>query len=123
MFKYFFALACVLGGLAVVIGAFAAHGLKQVLDEYALGIIATGVQYQFFHSLLLALVAFIMKSYKSRCLTFIASLLVIGIVLFAGSLYALALTPYTWFGPVTPLGGLCFIIAWFSLAWFGVKKL
>jgi uncharacterized membrane protein YgdD (TMEM256/DUF423 family) len=113
-------LAILLGGvsalLAVLFGAFGAHGLKSRLTEDMLGIYQTGVQYHFYHSLgliLIGLVAWHMPG--SPRLRWAAWIMLAGILLFSGSLYALALTNAGWLGMITPFGGLAFIGAWLLL--------
>jgi uncharacterized membrane protein YgdD (TMEM256/DUF423 family) len=109
----------VLAMVAVVIGAFAAHGLKAIIEPTAIEIIKTGVFYQFIHSLAILIITGLAMS-KPFCqvqylLWRSANLMVIGCLLFSGSLYGLALTQVSWFGPLTPMGGLAFIIAWLLL--------
>jgi uncharacterized membrane protein YgdD (TMEM256/DUF423 family) len=113
-------LAILLGGvsalLAVLFGAFGAHGLKSRLTEDMLGIYQTGVQYHFYHSLgliLIGLVAWHMPGLPQ--LRWAAWIMLAGILLFSGSLYALALTNAGWLGMITPFGGLAFIGAWLLL--------
>ena len=98
--------------LAVILGAFAAHGLKNQLSEQLLAVFQTGVQYQMYHSLGLILLVLTAQFMPSAQLVWSAGFMSAGIVLFSGSLYLLAITGIKWFGPVTPIGGLCFIIAW-----------
>jgi uncharacterized membrane protein YgdD (TMEM256/DUF423 family) len=100
---------------AVILGAFAAHALKGSLSEQSLNVFQTGVQYQFYHSLALLLLAVIYRQSPQPMLLWSAGFMLAGILLFSGSLYLLALTQQKWFGPVTPLGGLCFIVAWLLL--------
>ncbi|KJR29211.1 hypothetical protein BOO91_09755 [Vibrio navarrensis] len=101
---------------AVALGAFAAHGLKSSLAPYLLEVFETGVTYQFWHTLAIALCALLLRSTlpsKAQNYFFIAAIcFIIGIFCFSGSLYALALTGIKWFGPVTPLGGLMFMVGW-----------
>lgn len=98
--------------LSVVLGAFAAHGLKNKLSETLLNTFQTGVQYQMYHSLALILLVILYRQMPQSLLLYSAGFMFAGIVLFSGSLYMLALTQIKWFGPVTPLGGLCFIVGW-----------
>lgn len=98
--------------LAVILGAFAAHGLKSQLSDSMLNTFQTGVQYQMYHALGIILVALYYQQTGNSLLFWSATLLLIGVLLFSGSLYALALTEIKWFGPITPLGGLCFIAGW-----------
>jgi len=102
---------------SVLIGAFAAHGLKQMLDSYALGLIETAAKYQMYHAIALLLVGVMASQpqFPERWLNWSASLFAIGIILFSGSLYLLALSNVKWFGAVTPLGGLAFILGWLIL--------
>jgi uncharacterized membrane protein YgdD (TMEM256/DUF423 family) len=111
--------ASLLGAITVIIGAFGAHGLKQLVDAEALNTFKTGVQYQMYHSLALfipVLCGFLSKKIKK----IVFASFVIGILLFSGSIYLLALksvlpVSVSSIGFVTPLGGLSFIIGWFSL--------
>lgn len=109
--------------LAVAFGAFGAHALKGSLPANMLAAYQTGVQYQFFHALALLLVAVFLQfnSGGERFLQLSGKLFAAGIILFSGSLYALALGGPAWLGPVTPLGGLCFLAAWAMLVMAGLK--
>lgn len=108
--------------LAVVFGAFGAHGLKPHLDVQMMQTYQTAVQYHFYHSLALLANAILLKLYvDSTLLLKSAFLFVIGIVLFSGSLYLMALSGIRWLGIITPLGGLSFIMAWLCL-WFAAVK-
>ncbi len=110
----------ILGGLAVIAGAFASHSFKGYLTDYALSIWQTAVRYQMYHSLALLVVAILMQLEKSssRWLNISAIAFIIGIVLFSGSLYALSLSSIKWLGIVTPIGGVALIIGWICLAIF-----
>ena len=116
MIKLILLFASISSGLAVILGAFGAHALKKHLSPSLLSAYETGVQYQFIHSLaLLALGILLLKlEYSSRAFTLAGWGWMIGIMLFCGSLYALALGGPRWLGPITPLGGLFFIGAWGS---------
>lgn len=98
--------------LAVMLGAFAAHGLKSKLSETLLNTFQTGVQYQMYHSLALILIVILYRQMPQSLLLYSATFMLAGILLFSGSLYMLALTQIKWFGPVTPIGGVCFIVGW-----------
>ena len=98
--------------LAVMLGAFGAHGLKNKISPDMLAVFQTGVQYQFYHGLGLLALAVMLKTWQWPLLNWSVGLMLAGVVLFSGSLYVLALTGNKWFGPITPLGGVCFIIAW-----------
>lgn len=109
------AVSGVAGALGVAIGAFGAHGLRDRLSAHALGIYQTGVSYHLVHALALLAVA-LYGSATGREVSLPAGLFCAGIVLFSGSLYALALSGITKLGAVTPLGGLAFIAAWIAVA-------
>jgi uncharacterized membrane protein YgdD (TMEM256/DUF423 family) len=103
--------------LAVIIGALAAHGLKQVLDTYSLGLFETASRYQMYHAIGLLIVAVIstIPQFSPRWLKFAAFAFILGIVLFSGSLYLLALSGIKWLGAITPLGGVAFLFGWLAL--------
>lgn len=104
--------------IAVMLGAFAAHGLKKILSAELLAIFSTGVQYHFYHALGLLLVGLMAAQLSSAVLIkFAGWLMFIGILIFSGSLYVLAITGIRWIGAITPVGGLSFITAWALLAW------
>ena len=98
--------------LSVILGAFAAHGLKSKLSENLLTTFQTGVQYQMYHSLALILLVVLYRQMPQPLIMYSAGFMFAGIILFSGSLYMLALTQIKWFGPITPIGGVCFIIGW-----------
>ena len=100
------------GASAVLLGAFGAHALKDVLNTTQHELWHTAVQYHFWHALALA-VAALSRAGKARRLAIGGFAL--GIVMFSGSLYALALGAPRWFGIVTPFGGVAFIIGWLAL--------
>ena len=109
-------IAAFFGFLSVLIGAFGAHGLEDVLIlNQRLDTYKTAVNYQFYHSLALMLVGILMMSKPSKYLIRSAKMFVLGILLFSGSLYLLSLTNYTLIGVVTPIGGLFFIFGWLAL--------
>ena len=123
MAKFFLLTAAMSGCLAVCIGAFAAHGLKAQLSTDMLAVFRTGVDYQFYHTLALLAVALLLKPLEqSTALNVSGGLFIAGIVLFSGSLYALALGGPKWLGPITPLGGICFIIAWGAMVWAAARS-
>ena len=104
--------------LAVIIGAFAAHGLQQVLSAYALELVKTGARYQMYHALglVLAGVLSMCPGFSSGWLKFAAGAFGLGIVVFSGSLYILALSGISGWGAVTPFGGVAFIFGWLAMA-------
>lgn len=111
--------AALLAMLSVLIGAFAAHGLKSIVDASAIETIKTAVHYQFMHSVsVLVILAFSMSTQFAtlqRWLKAAVIAMLLGCLLFSGSLYALALTKMAFFGPITPLGGIAFVIGWACL--------
>jgi uncharacterized membrane protein YgdD (TMEM256/DUF423 family) len=114
------AVAAVLMGLGVALGAFGAHGLKGRLDDYSMGVYEKAVLYHFLHALGLLIVSILPRvgAISPSAATWVCSLLLAGILLFSGSLYVLALSGMTILGAVTPLGGIAFLAAWFLLAWW-----
>jgi uncharacterized membrane protein YgdD (TMEM256/DUF423 family) len=105
------------GATAVALGAFGAHALKARLTPELLAVYHTAVQYHFWHALALLGVALAGLHFpESAWLRVAGWLFVAGLVLFCGSLYALALGAPRQAGLVTPLGGLCFILAWLAMA-------
>src|ERR1700690_3770917 len=109
--------------LAVSIGAFGAHALQGRLDAYSRGVYETGVLYHFFHALGLLIVSVLprMGALSAAHASRICLLLAIGIVLFSGSLYILAISGERVLGAVTPFGGLSFIAAWVLLAYWLIR--
>jgi uncharacterized membrane protein YgdD (TMEM256/DUF423 family) len=100
--------------LAVVLGAFAAHGLKAVLDGQQLALFETASRYQMYHALALLVVGVMLTNPQfSRSLLKLAAIaFILGIILFSGSLYLLALVGASWLGAITPLGGIAFLSGW-----------
>jgi uncharacterized membrane protein YgdD (TMEM256/DUF423 family) len=110
------------GAIAVMLGAFAAHGLRSRLDVATLHAFETGVTYQFFHSIALCVLALWCRQLARAPAigdgaAFAGIAFIVGIIFFSGSLYALALGAPRWLGPVTPIGGLAFIGGWTAFAW------
>jgi uncharacterized membrane protein YgdD (TMEM256/DUF423 family) len=110
--------------LAVLLGAFGAHGLRARLPADLLAIFQTGVQYHQMHALGLLLVGLLAGGHAVSDRRVVASgwLLAAGIVVFSGSLYALALTGERRLGAITPLGGLCFLLGWALLAFAAATR-
>ena len=124
--KHFLVLGIVFCVLSVILGAFAAHGLKAVLAGAQLAVFKTGVEYQFYHGLALILLSAVQPQYmisdNKKVMAKRAGLFfVLGTVLFSGSLYLLATTGIKVFGPITPLGGLCFIVGWSLMLWAVIR--
>ena len=123
MDRTFFLLGAVLGFLGVAFGAFGAHGLKNRLSPELLAVFETGVRYHMYHVFALLIVAAAIGHIGSARLLVISGWsFFAGILLFSGSLYALALTGVGMLGAVTPIGGVLFLIGWASLAIFAVAR-
>lgn len=128
MHKKFIIIAAIFGALAVVIGAFGAHGLQSMTqDEKILHSFQTGAQYQMYHVLALLAVGILFEKFQNKKLIWAGNCFIIGILLFSGSIYALAFLKINGsdlvkiLGPITPLGGLFFIAGWLLLL-LGVSK-
>ena len=117
MTKIFIAIAASLGGLSVILGAFASHALQERLSARALEIWETATKYQMYHALALLLVALLLRLLATSSTPLIAAgwAFTVGIILFSGSLYALSLTNIKGLGAITPLGGVALIIGWVCL--------
>jgi uncharacterized membrane protein YgdD (TMEM256/DUF423 family) len=109
-------IAAINGALAVLAGAFAAHGLTARLDARALSVFETGARYQMYHALAMGMAALAGRGPARGAARLAAALFLGGIILFSGSLYLLALTNMAALGFVTPLGGLAFLAGWGALA-------
>jgi len=108
-----------LGGLAVALGAFGAHAMKSSYDDDALRVFEVGVRYQMYHALALVGCGVLQAlGFRTRAA---AWLFVVGVLLFSGSLYGLALADLRWLGPITPIGGVAFLAGWVALA-IGSRK-
>lgn len=113
--------------LAVLLGAFGAHALKARLAPDMLAVYQTGVLYHLIHALGLMLIGAIQavapnNHIDSRLLKLAAILIAVGIVLFSGSLYLLAITGIAKIGVITPIGGLCFLVGWALVAWQMLRR-
>jgi len=106
----------VLGGMAVALGAFGAHGLRDRLSPVELATFDTGARYQMYHALALLAVAWLADRAPSRAVEAAGWAFLIGTIVFSGSLYLLTLGGLRWMGAVAPLGGVSFLIGWASLA-------
>ena len=119
----YIAIAAINMFIAVGAGAFGAHGLKAVLSAEMLAVWQTAVHYHMVHALGLLGVGVLMTQWSDAPLLHRAALFMLtGIVIFCGSLYALALTGITWLGAITPLGGVAFLLAWATLAWCAYRR-
>jgi uncharacterized membrane protein YgdD (TMEM256/DUF423 family) len=110
--------------LGVVLGAFGAHGLRGRLDAYLLGIYEKAVFYHFIHALGLLVVSFLPKlgALGQSSANWVCGLLLAGILVFSGSLYALAITGNRALGAITPIGGVAFIAGWLFLTWALIRR-
>lgn len=116
--------AAVCGAIGVVLGAFGAHGLRGQIEDRLMSAFETAVQYQLMHAVTLLLVVVLANQLgRSTAFQVSAMAFMAGILLFSGSIYGLVLTNMKWLGPVTPLGGLCFIIGWCALVVGGWQAL
>lgn len=111
--KLFLAAGSLLALAAVALGAFGAHALKSRLSADALAVWQTGIQYHFYHALGLLAVGLVAQVFpESAPLKWSGWLMLAGIALFSGSLYALALSGERWLGAMAPFGGSAFLVAW-----------
>lgn len=115
--------AALSGFICVALGAFASHLLQGQLTERLYDVLQTGIQYQMFHTLALLVVAVLLKQQMSALLRWSGAAFLLGILLFCGSLYLLALSGQHWLGAVTPIGGILFLTGWGCLAVAAYKRL
>ncbi len=113
----FAVLAAISGFIAVGLGAFGAHALKERLTPELLTVFETGVRYQFYHVIALLAVAWVIHLGGQGAARAAGWLFIVGTLLFSGSLYALALSGLRVLGAITPFGGLAFLAGWLILAW------
>lgn len=112
MNKTFLLIGALSAFLGVAFGAFGAHSLRGRMSPEMLAVFETGVRYQMYHALAILLVGLMMGPMGGALIRTAGFAFTIGIVLFSGSLYLLALTGTTMFGAITPIGGLAFLIGW-----------
>jgi uncharacterized membrane protein YgdD (TMEM256/DUF423 family) len=128
MHKGFLKVAAILGFLSVALGAFAAHALKEMVSDHAVATFETGVRYQFYHAFALLAVGILFQQFKSGLMVWAGRFFIAGVILFSGSLYALTMVQatvqpgYKWIGPITPLGGVCFLLGWLCMLIAFFKK-
>jgi uncharacterized membrane protein YgdD (TMEM256/DUF423 family) len=128
MHKTFLVTGSLLAALAVILGAFGAHGLKKITTPETVATFQTGVQYQSYHAFALLIVAILYEKFTNNFIHYAGVLFILGIVLFSGSLYALTALKATdkmglsGIGIITPFGGLCFIAGWLLLLAGILKK-
>ena len=111
------ALGALNAAIAIAAGAFGAHALRARLEPRALEVFETGARYHMYHALALVLCGVI----ATRGATTAGWILQAGIVVFSGSLYALALTGVKGLGAITPIGGLAFLVGWLWLSWSALR--
>ena len=116
MDRTFMFVGALMGFVGVGIGAFGAHGLKGRLSAEMLAVFETGVRYQMYHALALLALGAMMSRLDGRAVVVAGWSFTAGILIFSGSLYALALSGVTMLGAITPIGGLAFLIGWIALA-------
>lgn len=107
---------CILMGFAVALGAFGAHGLKAHTDAYGLATWETAVRYQAWHALGLIAIAATSRFFSTKTLNAAFICMLIGTLIFSGTLYILVLSGLKWLGAITPIGGVLMIVAWLVLA-------
>ncbi len=107
--------------IGVILGAFGAHALKGRLEPSMLASYEVGVRYQLYHALGMLAVAWVMSMAPSRLAQAAALCMLVGVLLFSGSIYGLALGGWKWLGPVTPIGGLTLMIGWLLMAIAGLR--
>jgi uncharacterized membrane protein YgdD (TMEM256/DUF423 family) len=115
--RRFMMLGALLVALATVVGAFGAHALKTRLPVDRYEVLQTAVHYQFFHALGLLAISLVLERRHTRALAIAGWLIVAGVALFSGSLYAIIAGAPTVVGVLTPIGGVCLISAWLIAAW------
>lgn len=119
--RLFLSIAAVSAFLAVALGAFGAHGLRERLSPDLLAVFEVGVRYHMYHALALLGVALALERWPSAAITWAGWCFVAGTVVFSGSLYVLAIGGLRWMGAITPLGGLAFLAGWLLLAWGALR--
>jgi uncharacterized membrane protein YgdD (TMEM256/DUF423 family) len=127
MHKGYLRTAFILGAITVAMGAFGAHGLEGNVADKAVKTFETAVRYQFYHVIALALAGMLYKEFPNKWIRTSGILFLLGMLLFCGSLYILTFSVATvspsfkWAGPITPVGGVLFIVGWIYLA-LGIRK-
>lgn len=123
MNKFFLLAGALIGAVAVALGAFGAHALKDKLTASGrLDTFETAVKYQFYHALALVLVGFLAKEITSKHLTYGGYCFLGGTLVFSGSLYLICFTGIKTFGAIAPIGGTLMIAGWLLLFWAVLKS-
>ena len=120
MNHFWISMGAMMGALGVILGAFGAHALKDSLDNYSLDIYQKAVFYQFIHAIALILTGLIQHQFQQLNLGIAQWSFFLGIIIFSGSLYILAVSGVKWMGAITPIGGVAFIVGW---VWLSFKCL
>lgn len=121
--KVFIVIGLCAMALGVILGAFGAHGLKDKIEPNLLAAYQTGVEYHMYHALGLILVGMLAFHFPQAAgLKWGSWLLLLGILLFSGSLYFMAISGIRWLGAITPLGGTAFIVGWLWIAWSVIRS-
>ena len=121
MHRRFLILAGLLGFLGVLLGAFGAHGLKSRIEPAMLETFEVGVRYHLVHAVALLVVALMSQQQSCSCIKVAGWSFTVGIVIFSGTLYVLAVTGMKWLGAITPIGGVAFMVGWIALLVAGVR--
>jgi uncharacterized membrane protein YgdD (TMEM256/DUF423 family) len=127
MSKTFLVIGALLGAISVILGAFAAHGLKKIVPADSLTTFETGVRYQFYHTFALLILGILIERFPSQYLIWAGYCFIAGVILFSGSLYLLTALKSTGnvglskVGLITPFGGLFFVAGWILLL-IGILK-
>ena len=117
MDRFFFVAGSLSAFLAVALGAFGAHGLKNRLTPEMLTIFEVGARYHIYHAFALLAVGLALIRWPAASILAAGWLFLAGTVIFSGSLYMLSLTGIRWLGAITPIGGVAFLLGWLFLAW------
>lgn len=111
-----------LSGLAVLLGAFGAHGLEGRVTPERLETFEIGVRYQMYHGLALLLLALLKTSIDHSLMKYVGIGFIVGVVIFSGSLYLLVTTDTPWLGAITPIGGVAMVASWILLAYIAITE-
>jgi uncharacterized membrane protein YgdD (TMEM256/DUF423 family) len=114
--RTFFGLGAIVGLLAVAAGAFGAHALESRLDERAMNLFQTAARYQMFHAFALVAAGWAVSRYPGTMARVSGWAFAVGLVIFCGTLYAMSFGAPRWFGAITPIGGVSFMVGWGALA-------
>jgi uncharacterized membrane protein YgdD (TMEM256/DUF423 family) len=120
--KRFLYIGVLLGGLAVILGAFGSHAFEAILlKNQKVEVYKLASQYQYYHTFAILSVGILMLHFQNRYLVYAGYAFLMGVIIFSGSLYVLALSNIRWLGAITPLGGISLILGWFFL-WMGIYQ-